>query len=416
MSSSNPIAPAWAQVADTLRWVERASPFYREKFAAAGVRAGDIRTPEDFRRVPLTRKAEVPAAQKTAPPFGPLLAVAGADVATIDVSPGPLYIPRTAREPTGVEALHESFRAMGVRAGDVAHVTLSYHVMPGGLRLHRAFESYGCRVINGGTGNSELQVRVASDLRATVYAGTPSFLANLIDVAARLGLKLHYRLGFSTAETLTAALRQEIQRRGGIELFNHCGEALIGPLAGECRRHDGMHLHSREMWIEFLDPENGDPVRPGDTGELVVTQLGERAMPLVRYAPGDLCRTYAEPCGCGDPAPRVEILGQVGALRKIRGVLVHPAQVHETISAFPELGRFQILIDGAEGSRYDRAVIRIGCDDGVDRGPLTARVGERLRANLMVQMEVELVGHGEIPEAAGPPRFAEAFVDRRKQA
>lgn len=380
------------------------------------MRAGDVRTAADFRRLPLTRKEELPAAQRTAPPFGPLLAVAEADVATVHVSPGPLYIPRTAGEPTGIEALHESFRAMGVHPRDVAHVTLSYHVMPGGMRLHRAFESYGCRVINGGTGNSELQVRVASDLRATVYAGTPSFLANLIDVAERLGLRLYYRLGFSTAEALTSALREEIQRRLPIELFNHCGEALIGPLAGECRRHEGMHLHSRELWIELLDAETGEPTAPGGTGELVVTQLGRRAMPLVRYAPGDLYRTYSEACGCGDPSPRVEILGQVGVLRKIRGVLVHPAQVQETIAAFPQLGRFQVLVDEAEGGRYERAVIRIGCDDGAERERLAARVAERLRANILIQMEVELVGRDEIPEAAGPPRFAEAFVDRRKQS
>ena len=112
---------------------------------------------------------------------------------------------------------------------------------------------------------------------------------------------------------------------------------------------------------------------------------------------------------------RVEILGQVGAIRKIRGVLVHPAQVHETLRHFPELGRFQIIIDAPEGERYDRAVIRIGCDEGVDHTALAARVGERLRANVLIQMGVDLVPHDRIPETAGPPAFKDAFVDRRKQ-
>jgi phenylacetate-CoA ligase len=403
----------WTDVLDTLRRIERTSPFYRQKLGAAGIRAADVRTLDDFRRVPLTRKPEVPAAQKAAPPFGSLLAVPAERIATVHVSPGPLYIPRTAEEPTGVEALHESLQAMGIRRADVAHVTLSYHIMPGGLRLHRAFETYGCRVINGGVGNSELQVRVASDLGATVYVGTPSFLANLADVAATLQLPLTYRLGFSTAETLTPQLRRDMHARLGIELFNHCGEALIGPLAGECRQHDGMHLHQREMWIEFLDPDTGEPVPPGGVGELVVTQLGERAMPLVRYAPGDLYRTWAEPCPCGDSAPRVDIVGQVGSIRKIRGVLVHPAQVQETLRAFPELGRFQITIDHTANDRYDHAVIRIGCNETIDRSGLAARVRERLRASIMLQLDVELVPQGEVPESAGPPRFVDAFIDRR---
>ena len=179
---------AWDQVREALARVERASPFYRAKLDAAGVHAGDIHTREDFRRVPLTRKQELPAAQQQAPPYGSLLAVASERIASVAVSPGPLFIPRTADEPTGIEALHESLRHMGVRSGDVAHVTLSYHIMPGGLRLHRAFEEAGCLVINGGTGQSQLQVEVARAWGATVYAGTPSFLANLGDTAKSMGL------------------------------------------------------------------------------------------------------------------------------------------------------------------------------------------------------------------------------------
>jgi phenylacetate-CoA ligase len=397
---------SWEQVREAVARAERDSPFYRAKLAGAGIRASEVRTADDFRRVPLTRKPEVPAAQQLAPPFGSLLAVPAERIASIAISPGPLYIPRTADEPTGIEALHDSLRAMGVRADDVAHVTLSYHIMPGGLRMQRAFESFGCRVINGGVGNSELQVQIASTLGATVYVGTPSFLATLADVAVQQGRPLHYRLGFSTAEALTPALRRSVHEQLGIELFDHCGEAVIGPLAGECRMHDGMHLHAREMWVEFVDPESGEPVVPGGSGEVVVTQLGERAMPLLRYAPGDVFRTYAAPCACGDPSPRVAFVGQVGGIRKIKGVLVHPSQVRTTLGQFPELGHFQIVVDHPAGERYDRAVIRIGCVGSVDREALSRQVRERLKANVLIQMDVELVAAGEIT--------ADAVIDRRK--
>ena len=126
--------------------------------------------------------------------------------------------------------------------------------MPGGLRLHRAFEEAGCLVLNGGTGNSRLQVELAAAWRATVYAGTPSFLANLGDTARELGLDprrdLCYRVGFSTAEALTPPLRRDLQETFGIELFDHCGEAQIGPLAGECRAHDGMPELRKRVPIE----------------------------------------------------------------------------------------------------------------------------------------------------------------------
>ncbi len=394
---------AWEQVREALARVARDSPFYRDKLAAAGVRAAEIKTLDDFRRVPLTRKPEVPAAQKTAPPFGPMLAVPVERIGSVSISPGPLYIPRTAEEPTGVEALHESLEHMGVRRGDVAHVTLSYHIMPGGLRMHRAFESFGCRVINGGVGNSELQAQIAAALGATVYVGTPSFLATLADAAEQQKLNLGYRLGFSTAEALTPALRGSLHERLGIELFDHCGEAVIGPLAGECHAHQGMHLHGREMWVEFLDPESGQPVAPGESGEVVCTQLGERAMPLLRYAPGDVFRTFAEPCPCGDASPRVAFVGQVGGIRKIKGVLVHPAQVKQTLAHFPELGAFQIEVDHPAGQRYDSAVIRIACASPA--AGLADAVRDRLKAHILITMDVDLV-----PEIAAD---APPILDRR---
>src|SRR5262249_55320086 len=154
-----------------------------------------------------------------------------------------------------------------VRPGDVAHVTLSYHIMPGGLRLHRAFEEAGCLVLNGGTGNSRLQVGVAQAWGAAVYAGTARFLAHLRHTARGVGgaapRDLPYPVGFSTAEALTPSLRRDLEETFGIELFDHCGEAQIGPLAGECGAHDGMHLHALDLFCEFLDPETGEPVSEG---------------------------------------------------------------------------------------------------------------------------------------------------------
>ena len=411
-----------ARVRDTLVWVYDHSPYYRRAFDAAGVRADDLGTYEAFRaRVPRTAKADLVANQRAHPPFGEFLAVPREQFGSLHTSPGPIFIPRLPEERGGTPVLKEAIKAMGVRRGDIAHVTLSYHIMPGGLRLHRAFEEAGCLVINGGTGASQLQIEVARAWQATVYAGTPSFLANLGDTARQMGLDprrdLHYRVGFSTAEALTPQLRSELQETFGIELFDHCGEAQIGPLAGECRVHDGMHLHAQDLFCEFLDPETGAPVEPGGIGEIVATQLGPRALPLVRYAPGDAFRLLAEPCPCGDPSLRIVFVGQVGVIKKIKGVLVHPAQVHKVTSAFPELGRFQIVVDHPEGQRYDRAVLRAGTVKAPpDPEGLRRALAEQLKANVLIQMDVELVAEAEIPEAAGPPRFAEAFVDRRTKS
>jgi len=415
-----PPTPAdFARLRETLAWVYERSPYYRRLFDAANVRPAALRSYDEFRRcVPRTAKADLVANQRAHPPFGDFLAAPREQFGSLHTSPGPIFIPRLPEERGGTPVLKEAIAAMGVRPGEVAHVTLSYHIMPGGLRLHRAFEEAGCLVINGGTGASRLQVEVARAWGATVYAGTPSFLANLGDTAREMGLDprrdLQYRVGFSTAEALTPQLRRDLQEMFGIELFDHCGEAQIGPLAGECRVHEGMHLHARDLFCEFLDPETGEPVEPGGTGEIVATQLGPRALPLVRYAPGDAFRLLPGACTCGDESLRIVFVGQVGVIKKIKGVLVHPAQVHSVTRTFPELGRFQIVVEHGAGERYERALLRAGTVRAPsDPERLKKALADKLKGTVLIHMDVELVPETEIPEGAGPPRFAETMVDRR---
>jgi phenylacetate-CoA ligase len=408
----------FARLRDTLAWVVERSPWYARTFAAAGVRMSELRTYDDFRRrVPRLDKTQLVESQRAQPPFGELFAVSRDEIASLHTSPGPIYIPRLAAERGGTPVLVDAIRAIGVRPREIVHVTLSYHVMPGGLRLHRAFEEHGCLVINGGTGASRLQVQIAGDYGATVYAGTPSFLAHLGDTAREMGLDprrdLRYRVGFSTAEALTPALRAQLGDTFGIELFDHIGEAQIGPVAGECHAHDGMHLHARDLFCEFLDPETGEPAEPGGVGELVATQLGPRALPLVRYGPRDAYRLLPGACACGDPSPRVAFVGQVGVIRKIKGVLVHPAQVHAVTSQFPGTGRFQVVVEHPAGARYERATLRLGTTTPpADAETLRRHVAERLKATVLVSMDVELVDEADVPEAAAPPRFSEAIVTR----
>lgn len=314
---------------------------------------------------------------------------------------------------------------MGVRRGEVAHVTLNYHLMPGGLRLHRAFEEYGCLVINGGVGNTEMQIQVARAYGASVYAGTPSFLRQIGVVAREQGLDprrdLSYRLGFSTAEKLTPELREELGETFGIELFDHIGEAQIGPVAGECKAHQGMHLSANDLFFEFLDPATGEPAKPGGVGELIATHLGPRALPLVRYAPGDAYKLREGDCPCGNPAPRVDFFGQVGAIRKIKGVLIHPIAVADYLARFPGTGRFQVVVEQRPGESFERATLRVGVRDaalvGSDAGrELAGRIAANVKGALLIQMDVELCAEDDVPAEAAGPAFTRAIVTKGKDA
>jgi phenylacetate-coenzyme A ligase PaaK-like adenylate-forming protein len=110
----------------------------------------------------------------------------------------------------------------------------------------------------------------------------------------------------------------------------------------------------------------------------------------------------------------VVFVGQVGAIRKIKGVLVHPSQVHRALSEFPAVSRFQIVVDHPAGERYDRAVLRAGLTTPAgDAAALARAIAERVKAVALVGMDVELVAESELPEGAAAPRFADSIVDRR---
>src|SRR5437867_8211046 len=136
-----PTVEEFGRLCDTLAWVAARSPYYRRVFDAAGLRPERLQDYDEFRRgVPLTLKTDLVENQRAHPPFGEFLAAPREQFASLHTSPGPIYIPRLAEECGGTAVLVEAIAAMGVRHGEVAHVTLSYHIMPGGLRLHRAFE------------------------------------------------------------------------------------------------------------------------------------------------------------------------------------------------------------------------------------------------------------------------------------
>jgi phenylacetate-CoA ligase len=410
-----------SRLRETLSWVEARVPFYRDRFAAAGIRPETV-DEESLARIPVLRKADLVASQRKQPPFGDLLAVGREEFASLHTSPGPIFIPRVAAERGGTPALVEEIAAMGVKRGDVAHVTLNYHIMPGGLRIHRAFEEFGCLVLNGGVGNTEMQVQVARAYGATVYAGTPSFLRQIGVVAREQGIDLRkempYRLGFSTAEKLTTELREELGEMFGIELFDHIGEAQIGPVAGECKAHQGMHLSSNDLFFEFRDPTTGELAKAGGVGELIATHLGPRALPLVRYAPGDAYTLREGQCPCGNPAPRVDFFGQVGAIRKIKGVLIHPMAIADFLTRFPGTGRFQVRVEHPPGESFERATLRVGATDATIVGSaaasdLAGRIAAATKGALLIGMDVEIVAESEIPEKAAGPAYAAAIEDRR---
>jgi len=372
------------------------APRFRISMDAAGVSPRDICRLSDLPRIPVTRKDDLPAIQAADLPFGGLAAVPTRSLKRIFASPGNIY--DLQGQAPDFWRFRPALAAAGFRAGDIVLNTFAYHLTPAGFMLDGALRALGCVVVPSGPGNTETQVRIASDLGATGYVGTPSFLYTILKKAAELRSPLQLEVAWVTAEMLPDSLRHELETDFGIRVLQGYGTADLGMLAYECLEKRGMHLHP-EVIVEVLDLETQQPAAPGQPG-LVVATIFDETYPLVRFATGDLS-TFLEdaPCTCGRTAPKLAgILGRVGDAVKVKGMFVRGSQMEEILKRFPEVGRFQAVV--TREAHQDRLRYVVELSSGARDDGLRDRIAEALRELLHVRGEVELVPPGTIPAGA----------------
>jgi phenylacetate-CoA ligase len=356
---------------------------------------------DDLPALPITRKDALGSMQAANPPFAGLLAGPQNRLQRIFVSPGPTYVPQGPA--VDYWRFGMAFAATGFRAGDIVLNTLSYHLTPGGFMLDSGLRSIGCVVITAGVGQHDLQVRTASALHATGYAGTPSFLRTLLLHARDNKIPLHFESAFATAEMLPESLRAELEGFN-IRVLQGYATADLGVLAYECAEKNGMHLQP-ECIVEILDLETGKSAEPGQPGQVVGTTFDE-AYPLLRFATGDVSALMPEdaPCPCGRTVPKLKgLLGRVGDAIKVKGMFVRGSQIDEVMKRFAAVERWQAVITREE--HQDRLVYIV---EGEVKD--LERLAEALRETVKVRGEVQAAARGTIP--ANAPRLDDRRVWR----
>lgn len=378
-----------------LAW--RRAPAFRRSMKEAGLRPADVKGLGDLGRLPVLRKDALPAMQAADPPFGGLAGVTPGMMARIFMSPGPIYDPQG--DALDFWRFRHALAATGFRAGEIAHVAASYHLTPLGFMLEGAARALGCAVIPAGVGQTELQIKVAHQLGATAYVGTPSFLHVLLSKAREAGTPLSIEVAHVVAEMLPESLRADLENGLGVRVRQSYGTADLGCLAYECQHKGGWHVHP-EAIVEVLDLETREPAAPGEPGEVVAT-IFEEAYPLVRLATGDLSAfAPAERCRCGRTTPKLTgLLGRVGDGVKVKGMFVRAGQMTEVLKRFPEVARWQAVVERVEHVDQLSYSLELGAPVA-DAEALAARIADALREELKVRGRVQLVAAGAIPEGA----------------
>lgn len=356
---------------------------HRRDAAGLSERVADV---AELAALPVLAKDDLPDLQRRHPPLGGLLSE-GAEVVRLFASPGPIYEPQLAGPDPWRWA--PALEACGISRGDVVLNCFNYHLSPAGAMFDEACRAVGAVVVPGGVGGADIQARVLADLDVTGYIGLPSYLAGLLEKFDALGVPSdRWRVGKAlvTAEPLPGQLRAQLRTRVPTVLMAY-GTAEVGLIGFETEPDGGLRP-ADGVYVEVCDPGSGEPVPPGEPGEVVVSVL-EPALPLVRFGTGDVSRWKL---GEDGSLLLAGVLGRVGAAVKVRGMFVHPHQAAHVVTALrdrgADAGRFVVERAG------DRDVLRLELVPGADadRTALVDTAVDRTREVLRVRPEVEIVG------------------------
>ena len=380
-------ADLFARLPEVLRKALQA-PTYAERMR--GIDPATITSRAALARLPVLRKSELPALHKAAPPFGGLVAASPGSFARLFTSPGPIFEPENAR----VDPWHgaRALFAVGFRPGDIVLNTFGYHLTPGGFIFDASARALGCAVIPAGPGNTEAQFELIEAYRPVGYSGTPDFLKILLDTAAAAGRDVSsIKRALVSGAAFPKSLQEEIKARG-IDAYQAFGTADLGIVAFETPARAGL-IVNEGLILEIVKPGTGDPVTPGEVGEIVVTSLDERH-PWIRLALGDLTATLPGTSPCGRTNMRIKgWMGRADQTTKVKGMFVRPEQVAEIGKRHPELGRLRLVVTRAGES--DVMTLRCECESPAEA--LRDQVAATLRAVAKLGGNVELVDAGALP-------------------
>lgn len=406
---------------ETVAWVYEKIPFYTKKFDEKGIKPGDLQSLEDLAKFPVTVKTDL----RDNYPFD-LCAVPMNQVVRVHASSGttgkPITGPYTAEDlDQWTECMARNLHAAGVRKDDIAQNAYGHGLFTGGLGFHQGLSRVGCTVVPTSSGMTQRQITLMQDFKSTILCSTPSYALTIAEKAEEMGVdirKLPLRVGVFGAEPWTVGMRKEIEERMGIRAQEAFGlTELCGPgVAFDCEVQDGLHINADHFIAEIVDPDTLEPVPMGEKGELVLTAIQRRAMPMIRYRTKDITRLRQEKCDCGRTLIKMDKLyGRSDDMLIISGVNIFPSQIESVLLEFDEVEPQYVLVVRKKGY-LDHLTVRVEAKREVyDAGPereaeVEAKIANHIKGMLGISARIRLVEPKLIERSEGK---AKRIIDER---
>ena len=393
--------------------------FYRNLLSGSGVKSSSVKTLEDIRKIPFTKKQDL----REGYPFG-FFAVPLQKIVRIHTTSG------TTGKPTVVgytrkdldiwsDLIARNMTMVGVGEDDIFQNMVNYGMFTGGLGFHYGAEKIGMTVIPSATGNTKRQIEMIRDFGVTTIHCTPSYAMHLSEIAEDMNMPLEsLKTGIFGAEPWSESVRRTLEKKLGLTAYDSYGlSELFGPgVAFECPERDGLHIWHDCFYVEIIDPKTGEQVSDGERGELVVTPLVKDAMPLLRYRTGDITFLMEDGCLCRRGQKIARITGRSDDMLVIRGINVFPSQIEHVLLKIPEVGnQFMVYIDRI--NHLDEMTVEVEINreyfsgELADLARLQKKVVKELHDALELRTTVTLVEPGSLPRFEGK---AKRVIDRRE--
>jgi phenylacetate-CoA ligase len=377
---------------------------------------GGVRLPHDMTRLPMTTKRELVDDQDASPPWGSALtepidrytrycqtsSTTGRPLRWIDTNESWQWV---------ADCWKAVYRAAHVGSADRVFFPFSFGPFLGFWSAFGAATEIGALAVPAGGMSSQLRLATIDHVQATVVCCTPTYALRLAEVAEQQGGMLERggpALRDSSVRVLIvagepggsiASTRARIEAAWGARVIDHHGLTEVGPVSFECwERPGGLHVNESEFVCEVIDPETGRDVADGEPGELVVTNLGRTASPVIRYRTGDIVVRRSATCACGRTWTRLEggIIARADDMIAVRGVNVYPAAIEAVVRSFETIVEFRSKVNRAGAMRSLSIEVEIagGSDD---RAATASRLAHVLREALGLTVPVQVVDQGTLP-------------------
>lgn len=394
---------------------------FRTRMQERGLTPDDIRSLDDVSKMPFMVKTDL----RDTYPFG-LFASPMQEIVRLHASSGttgkPIVVAYTQEDlEVWAGVMVRTFAACGLHRGDIIQNAYGYGLFTGGLGAHYGGEALGATVIPISGGNSDRQIMVMKDFGVTAICCTPTYFIHLIERARELGVdmrQLPLRAGIFGAEPWTEQMRQHIESEAGIKAFDIYGlSEIIGPgVASETPYQEGLFVFEDHFYPEIIDPETCEVLPDGQEGELVLTTLSKKAMPVIRYRTRDITAFIPGPSRCGRTIRRIRRIGRRSDdMFIIRGVNVFPSQIEAALLAVEgTLPHYQIILTREKGLDQITVEVEVLAEWFSDKVRSLEALKQKLAASVEriigLRVDLRLVEPHTIERSQGK---AKRVIDRR---